>query len=281
MTTVRTVADLRAALAPERAAGRRIGLVPTMGALHDGHAALIRAAAAECDVVVVSVFVNPRQFEDAGDLAAYPRDEVRDAELARNAGADLMFIPNLDEVYPTGFATSVRVTGVSETLEGAARGPVHFDGVATVVTKLFTMTGPDAAYFGRKDAQQVVVVRRLVTDLNLPVEIRAIDTVREPDGLALSSRNVRLTANDRSRALVLRRALQAVRTAYESNARDPEEAREAGMIPLREQGIEPEYLALVDPDTLQPVASMAERPVLVAVAAKVGDVRLIDNELLS
>lgn len=276
MRTVRTVAELRALLTFERAAGHRIGLVPTMGALHDGHLALVSAAAAECDLVVVSVFVNPRQFEDADDLAAYPRDEERDAALAESAGADVLFAPGAAEVYPDGFATTVRVGGVSETLEGAARVG-HFDGVATVVTKLFTMVGPDVAYFGRKDAQQVVVVRRLVADLNLPIRIVAIDTVREPDGLALSSRNVHLSPTDRTRALALRRALAAVRAA---RADGIDHAREAGLRELRADGIEPDYLALLDPETFAPRESLDAGPVLVAVAARVGPVRLIDNELL-
>lgn len=280
MRTVRTVAELRAALDHERAAGRVIGLVPTMGALHDGHLALVHAAAAECDVVVVSIFVNPRQFEDAGDLAAYPRDEAQDAELAAGAGADVLFAPPVEEVYPDGFATSVRVQGVSEVLEGASRGPGHFDGVATVVTKLFGMVAPKVAYFGRKDAQQVVVVRRLVQDLNLAVRIVAVETVREPDGLALSSRNVRLTPQDRARALALGHALTAVRTAFERGERDASVLRDAGLRPMAEAGVEPEYLALVNPESLEPVVRLDDSPVLVAVAARVGAVRLIDNELL-
>ncbi|MDQ3609910.1 MAG: pantoate--beta-alanine ligase, partial [Actinomycetota bacterium] len=186
MTTIRTIAALREALLPARRAGRTIGLVPTMGALHDGHLALIAAARAACDVVVVSVFVNPRQFDDAGDLAAYPRDETRDARLAAGAGADLLFAPDADELYPAGFATSVGVRGVAEPLEGAHRGPAHFDGVATVVTKLLNAAGPDVAFFGQKDAQQVAVIRRLTTDLAIPVRIETVRTVREPDGLALS-----------------------------------------------------------------------------------------------
>lgn len=280
MRTVRTVADLRAALEQERARGRSVGLVPTMGALHDGHLALVRAAAAECDVVVVSIFVNPRQFEDSTDLAAYPRDEASDADLAGSAGADLLFVPEPGEVYPDGFATTVRVGGVSEVLEGAARGAGHFDGVATVVTKLFTMVGPDVAYFGRKDAQQAVVVRRLVADLNLAIRISAVDTVREPDGLARSSRNVHLSAADRIRALALRHGMDAVGAAYETGARDAAQAQLIGIREMRSHGVEPEYLALVDPETFEPVKTLGEEPVLVAVAARVGDVRLIDNELL-
>lgn len=280
MRTVRTVADLRSMLRQERADGRRIGFVPTMGALHDGHLALVTAAAAECDRVVVSIFVNPRQFEDAADLAAYPQDEQRDAALAAGAGADLLFVPSAAEVYPPGFATTVRVGGVSKVLEGASRGPAHFDGVATVVTKLFTMVAPDVAYFGRKDAQQVMVVRRLVADLDLPVQIVAVDTVREPDGLARSSRNARLSPRDRPRALALRRALEAVRGAAATQTTDVERARAAGLRELHAEGLEPEYLALVEPETFDPVKALGEGPVLVVVAARVGAVRLIDHELL-
>ena len=190
MRTLRTVSELRAALRGPRREERTIGLVPTMGALHDGHIALIRRAREDTDEVVVSLFVNPAQFTDDADLAAYPRDEVRDAAMAAEAGADLLFAPAPEEVYPPGFATRVEVRGpVVETLEGAHRGAEHFHGVTTVVTKLLNMVGPDVVYFGQKDAQQVVVVRRLVADLDLPVRIEAIPTVREPDGLALSSRN--------------------------------------------------------------------------------------------
>jgi pantoate--beta-alanine ligase len=256
----RTVADLRARL---RDAPRPVGLVPTMGALHDGHLALVRAARAECATVVVSVFVNPAQFDEAADLAAYPRDEARDAELATAAGADLVFAPGAAEVYPPGFATTVSVSGVSERYEGAVRGRAHFDGVATVVLKLLNMAGPDRAYFGQKDAQQVAVLRRLVRDLDVPVELRVLPTVREPDGLALSSRNARLSPEERSRALALSRALRV--------------ARERGLEAARAEldDVDVDYLDAVDPDTFTPVATGA--PALVVVAARVGDTRLIDN----
>ena len=209
MRTVRTVADLRAALRDARRAERTIGLVPTMGALHEGHLSLVRAARAENDVVVVSLFVNPTQFNEAADLDAYPRDEARDAEAAAAAGADLLFAPSADEVYPPGFATTVRIAGLTEHLEGEHRGVAHFEGVATVVCKLLNMAQPDVAYFGQKDAQQAAVIRRLVRDLDIPVRIAVQPTVREPDGLALSSRNVHLKGADRERALALRRALDA------------------------------------------------------------------------
>ena len=203
MRTVRTVAELRSALAPHRRSERTIGLVPTMGALHEGHLSLIRHASAHCDVVVVSLFVNPAQFNERSDLERYPRQESRDADLAAEAGADVLFAPSAEEVYPPGFATAVEVLGLTERLEGAARGAEHFRGVTTVVAKLLCMAMPDVAYFGQKDAQQLVVIRRLVEDLNLPVRIEARPTVREPDGLAMSSRNRLLSAEERSRALAL------------------------------------------------------------------------------
>jgi pantoate--beta-alanine ligase len=206
MRTLRTVAELKAALAQPRRSGRRIGLVPTMGALHQGHLSLIRRAHDECDEVVVSLFVNPPQFNQSSDLAAYPRDEYRDALAAADAGADYLFAPTAAEVYPDGFATTVTITGITELLEGVHRGREHFDGVATVVSKLFNIVAPDVAYFGQKDAQQTVVIRRLVRDLNMPVQIEVCPTVREPDGLAMSSRNARLDAGERQRATALHQA---------------------------------------------------------------------------
>jgi pantoate--beta-alanine ligase len=220
MRTVRTVAELREALRPAHREERTIGLVPTMGALHEGHLSLLRAARERCDVVVVSLFVNPTQFDEQTDLQAYPRDEARDAELAAAAGADLLFAPPAAEVYRPGFATTVHVTGLTESLEGEHRGVGHFDGVATVVTKLLNMVAPDVAFFGQKDAQQALVVRRLVADLDLPVEIDVRPTVREPDGLALSSRNARLAPAERERALALARGLEAARGAYAGGVRD-------------------------------------------------------------
>ena len=280
MTTVRTVADLRAALTPARRDARSIGLVPTMGALHEGHLSLIRRARATCDVVVVSLFVNPAQFDDAADLSAYPRDEARDARLAEQAGADLLFAPPTGEVYPEGFSTSVRIAGITATLEGASRGEEHFAGVATVVAKLFNMAQPDVAFFGQKDAQQVAVIRRLVRDLDLPVRIEVGATVREPDGLALSSRNVRLTDGDRAQAVALPRALAAAREAVAAGERDPARVVTAARGAMLRLGVEPEYLELVSPHTFDLVRRIDGEQVLVAVAARVGDVRLIDNELL-
>ena len=205
---VRAKDELRAILAAERAAGRSVGLVPTMGSLHEGHLSLLRAARAECDLVVMSLFVNPAQFGPGEDLERYPRDEQRDAELAAGAGVDLIYAPPVAEVYPEGFATAVEVRGLTEVLCGdpARRGPGHFRGVATVVAKLFNTVAPDVAYFGRKDAQQVAVIRRMVRDLDIPVRIEALPIVREPDGLAMSSRNAYLSAADRERATALHRA---------------------------------------------------------------------------
>jgi pantoate--beta-alanine ligase len=279
MRTLRTVGELRAALAPEKRAGRTVGLVPTMGALHEGHLSLIRRAREQCDIVVVSLFVNPSQFDERSDLERYPRSERDDAALAVQAGADLLFAPSVEEVYPRGFATAVEVFGMSERLEGASRGAAHFRGVATVVTKLLCMAQPDVAYFGHKDAQQVVVVRRLVADLNLPVRIEACPTVREPDGLALSSRNTRLSARERARAAALFEALDAAAQLAGEGERSRETLLAGALAVLERHGVEPEYLELVDPDTFEPLPSL-ERPGLLALAARVGDTRLIDNALL-
>jgi pantoate--beta-alanine ligase len=251
-----------------------------MGALHDGHLQLVRTAAERCATVVVSVFVNPTQFDEASDLAAYPRDERRDVELAERAGADVVFAPAVDEVYPPGFATTVTVTGVSEPLEGVERGTSHFDGVATVVTKLLNMVGPDHAYFGQKDAQQVAVIRRLVRDLDIPVAVHTVPTVREPDGLAMSSRNGRLDGDERERALALSRALQAAERAAAAGERDAASVRAAALGAMTPFDVEPEYLELVSPETLAPVTTI-DGEVLVAVAARVGSTRLIDNVLIS
>jgi pantoate--beta-alanine ligase len=279
MRTVRTVADLRAALRDARRAERTIGLVPTMGALHAGHLSLVRAARAENDVVVVSLFVNPTQFNEAADLDAYPRDEARDTEAAAAAGTDLLFAPSADEVYPPGFATTVRIAGLTEHLEGEHRGIAHFEGVATVVCKLLNMAQPDVAYFGQKDAQQAAVIRRLVRDLDIPVRIAVQPTVREPDGLALSSRNVHLKGADRERALALRRALDAAAETVAAGERDPHAVERAGRAAMARLGVEAEYVALVRPDDLRPVERI-DGDVLVAVAARVGPTRLIDNTIL-
>jgi pantoate--beta-alanine ligase len=257
-----------------RAAGRRIGLVPTMGAFHGGHESLMRAARAGSDEMVVSLFVNPAQFDDPRDLAAYPRDEERDATVAAGLGADVLFAPPPEAVYPAGFSTTVTVPGLSDTLEGAHRGAGHFAGVCTVVAKLFNMVAPDVAYFGQKDAQQVAVLKRMTRDLDFPVAIEVLPTIREPDGLAMSSRNGRLDAGERARAVALSRALAAAREAIGHDDPDPLAAARAV---LAEHDVEPEYLALVDPDSFQ---ETTHGRVLVAVAAFVGDTRLIDNVLI-
>lgn len=280
MRTLHTVSELRAALNGPRRAGHSIGLVPTMGALHEGHLSLIRRARASCDQVVVTLFVNPAQFDDPNDLAAYPRDPAQDASLAAEAGADILFAPAADEIYPLGFATTVTVDEISAPLEGAERGPAHFAGVATVVTKLLNMVQPDVAFFGQKDAQQVAVIRRVVRDLDIPVRIEVGETIREPDGLALSSRNVRLHGDDRRRALALRRGLDAVRACHAAGERDTTVLAAIGRASMAELGVEPEYLELVSPESFAPVENVTEQPVLIAVAARVGDVRLIDNDTL-
>ena len=279
MKVVRTVAGLREELAAARRRALRIGLVPTMGALHDGHLSLIEHAAADCDLVVASLFVNPAQFNERSDLDRYPRDEERDRELAATAGADLLFAPSPEEVYPEGFSTSVEVLGVTERLEGRARGAAHFRGVTTVVTKLLCMVLPDVAYFGQKDAQQVVVIRRLVADLNLPVAIEALPTVREPDGLAMSSRNALLSAAERSRALSLSAGLREAERLLAEGEAQSAVLLAAVRAELEQAGIEPEYVALVDGETLEPLARV-EGSALLAVAARVGEVRLIDNVVL-
>jgi pantoate--beta-alanine ligase len=277
MKVVRTVAELRAHLLPPRRAGRTIGLVPTMGAFHDGHLSLMRRARRDCDIVVVSLFVNPTQFNDPGDLNGYPRDPDRDAELAEESGVDYVFAPGVAEVYPAGFATTVSVDRVTDGLEGAHRGRAHFDGVTTVVTKLFNMVGPDVAYFGRKDAQQAVVIQRLVRDLDIPVAIEVCPTVRETDGLAMSSRNRHLSPADRVRATALHRALAVVRDAVNAGERDPGAARERALAELARADIEPEYVELVAADTLAPLERI-DREALAVLAAPVGGTRLIDNE---
>lgn len=280
MRIARSVEALRATLAPHRVEGAAIALVPTMGALHAGHVALIHRAGELAPVVVVSLFVNPTQFDEATDLAAYPRDEAADAARAEAEGADVLFAPAPAEVYPAGFATTVSVAGVTEPLEGAVRGRGHFDAVATVVLKLLNMTQPDVALFGQKDAQQAAVIRRMTADLNVPVRIETVPTVREPDGLALSSRNVRLAGTDRPRALALSQALIAASAAVAEGERAPDAIVDRARGAMAALRVEPEYLALVSPDTFAPAAAL-DGGALLAVAACVGDVRLIDNTLLT
>jgi pantoate--beta-alanine ligase len=271
MKTLRSIADVRAYRAQARGT---VGLVPTMGAFHAGHHALMRAARERNDHVIVSLFVNPAQFNDAGDLAAYPRSEAQDAAEAEELGVDALFAPPESEIYPPGFATSVQVAGLGEVYEGAERGPGHFAGVCTVVAKLLNIVQPDVAYFGQKDAQQVAVVTRMAKDLDIPARIEVRPTVREPDGLALSSRNRRLSPQDRERALGLSQGLFAARDAYAAGERDAERLRAAARAPM--DGLDPEYLAVVDPTSFTPLTTL-DGPALIAVAAHVGPVRLIDN----
>ena len=281
MKTVRTVAKLRELLAPERRAGRGIGLVPTMGFFHDGHLSLMRRARADNEVLVVSLFVNPAQFAPGEDFAAYPRDEQRDSELAEAEGVDILFSPSVEEVYPDGFDATVAVGGLTDTLEGdkAQRGAEHFLGVTTVVTKLFNMVGPDVAYFGQKDAQQALVIRKLVRDLDIPVRIEVCPTIRDADGLALSSRNAYLSPEERERALALSRALRAAEAAVDSGTRDAASVVAAAREELLRAGLEPDYLQLRSAADLSPVERV-NGSALLAVAARVGRARLIDNAIL-
>jgi pantoate--beta-alanine ligase len=277
---VRAKAELRAALALARREARSIGLVPTMGYLHEGHLSLLRAARSECDLVVMSLFVNPAQFGPGEDLARYPRDEERDLRLAGEAGVDLVFAPPVEEVYPEGFATHVEVKGgLTTVLDGdpSRRGSEHFRGVTTVVAKLFNTVQPDVAYFGQKDAQQVAVIRRMVVDLDIPVRIEVLPIVRETDGLAMSSRNAYLDPRAREQATALSRALRA---AEVTAAGGLGVALNAARAELRAAGVEPEYLEARDAENLTPVTEPIGRPILIAVAAEVGGARLIDNILI-
>jgi pantoate--beta-alanine ligase len=278
VTLLRDKDELRLALEPARRRGASIALVPTMGYLHEGHLSLLRAARAECEVVVMSLFVNPTQFAPGEDLDRYPRDEERDLRLAAESGVDFVYAPPVEAVYPEGFATHVEVEGgLSDVLDGdpARRGPEHFRGVTTIVAKLFNSVQPDVAYFGQKDAQQAAVVQRMVCDLDFPVRIEVLPTVREPDGLAMSSRNAYLEADERERATALSRALRAVEVV--ALERGLQAGLGAGRDVLRTAGIEPEYLEARDPEDLSLVTELGDRPVLVAVAARVGRARLIDN----
>jgi pantoate--beta-alanine ligase len=271
---VRTRAELRQALA---GAPRPLGLVPTMGALHAGHASLIARARAECATVVVSIFVNPRQFNERADFDKYPRDEVADVAVVGDAGADLVWIPTVGDVYPAGFQTTVKVGALTEPLEGASR-PGHFEGVTTVVAILLGLAGAERAYFGQKDAQQLLVVRRMALDLGIGTEIVSCPIVRESDGLALSSRNVRLTAAERAAAPVLRRALLAARERYEAGERSGDALRATMNAVLASEPLaNPEYVSCADPATLLELARV-EGPALLSVAVRFGAVRLIDNE---
>ncbi|MGH2867913.1 MAG: pantoate--beta-alanine ligase [Solirubrobacteraceae bacterium] len=279
MRTVTSVKALREALTAPRRAGATIGLVPTMGAFHEGHLSLMRRARQERDLVVVSLFVNPTQFDDPRDFDVYPRDEAADVARAAAEGVDVLFAPPPAEIYPVDFATHVTVDGLTERLEGASRGRGHFTGVTTVVTKLLNMVGPDVAYFGQKDAQQAVVIKRLVRDLDLRVSIEVCPIVRDTDGLALSSRNAHLSAVDRQRALALSQALALVTAAVQSGERDPHAATAPARTAVQAASVELEYLELVDPETFVPV-SVVEGAVTAVIAGRVGATRLIDNTLI-
>jgi pantoate--beta-alanine ligase len=262
-----------------RRAGRSIGVVPTMGALHAGHLSLLRRCRAESDLAVMTLFVNPLQFDRKDDLARYPRDQDRDARLAREAGVDVIYAPTPEAMYPAGYATYVTVEGLTDRWEGATR-PGHFRGVATVCTKLFTACRPHRAYFGQKDYQQTLVMRRLVADLDLGLELVVLPTVREADGLALSSRNVLLTREAREQAVTISRALTAAQAAVNGGERDAERLRATIEAQIRTAPLaEIEYVAVCDPDTLASLTRLAPRGVAL-VAARFGPVRLIDNILL-
>jgi len=275
MVVARSVAELRRLVAGWRAAGERVGLVPTMGALHAGHLALVAAAQAHSRRVVVSIFVNPKQFGPREDFSSYPRPEADDLAKLGRAGADLAYIPAVGEIYPAGFATTITVGGPSDGLCGAHR-PGHFDGVATVVAKLLIQAAPDAAFFGEKDYQQLMVVRRMTQDLNLPVEIVGVPTVREADGLALSSRNVYLSAEERRLAPDLNRVMRETVSAIARGAA-PAPTLQRAIATLNERGLVVEYLELRDAATLAPLADTPTRAARLLAAVHLGRTRLIDN----
>ena len=278
MRTLRTIREIRAALTCARDADRRIALVPTMGAFHDGHLSLMRTARSEAEVVVVSLFVNPSQFALGEDLARYPRTEFDDAARAGDIGVDLLFAPSVEEMYPPGFATSIDPGPVARGLGGSAR-PGHFAGVATVVARLFGIVAPDIAYFGLKDFQQVAVIRRLVADLALPIEIRALPTIREPDGLAMSSRNRYLSAAERERAGAIFVGLRDAAELYATGERDHGRLVDTARTVLQDGGIAVEFVELCDAETLGPYRR--DRAAVLAVSAHVGDTNLIDNLVLA
>jgi len=279
MRVVRTIADLRALLRPLREEGKRIGFVPTMGFLHEGHDALIRQSAARCDATVVSIFINPTQFGPREDLAGYPRDLERDQNLCLEAGATVLFLPEVGEIYPTGFQTHIEPGRLAEPLCGRFR-PGHFRGVATVVAKLFSIVQPDLAFFGQKDFQQTVVVRRMARDLNLPVDVVVVPTVREADGLALSSRNTYLDEDARRRSLSLSQGLLAAKAAFDTGERQAEQLLALARAPLSSVD-SVQYLELVDTQNLEPIQGAVDRTAALCVAAYLGSTRLIDNVILT
>jgi pantoate--beta-alanine ligase len=275
-----TIPEARAACGDARASRKRLGFVPTMGALHEGHLSLVRAAKAQCDAVAVSIFVNPTQFGPTEDLSKYPRQFSGDCRLLEQEGVDILFAPPVEEIYPGGEVTWVLVEGLSEKLDGRSR-PGHFRGVTTIVAKLFHILEPEAAFFGQKDAAQLAVIRRMVDDLNFPVEIVGCPIVREPDGLAMSSRNAYLNREERSRALVLQRSLQEARQQFNAGERRAAKLISAAKeVFAREPKVALDYFEIVDPDTLDPVERISQTT-LVAAAAYVGTTRLIDNLVLN
>ncbi|HKS72187.1 MAG TPA: pantoate--beta-alanine ligase [Terriglobales bacterium] len=279
MKVFATIDEMRSASRAARRTGQRIGLVPTMGALHEGHISLVRAARARSDVVAASIFVNPTQFGPNEDLAKYPRSFEKDCQMLEREGVDFVFAPSVDEMYAGAATTWVTVEGLSDKLDGKSR-PGHFRGVTTVVSKLFHIVEPDRAFFGQKDAAQVAVIRRMVRDLNMPVEIVVCPIVREADGLAMSSRNAYLSSEDRKRALVLHLALERVRKLAEAGERNAATLAAAGKEQFsKESGVRLDYFEIVNPETLDPVLDTSDGA-LVAVAAYVGTTRLIDNLVL-
>ena len=280
MKVCRTIADVRAGCRELRAGSKLVGLVPTMGALHEGHLSLVRAAKAKSDVVVASIFVNPTQFGPSEDFAKYPRTFDADCAALEKEAVDIIFAPAVEEMYPPGESTWVTVEGLSEKLDGLSR-PGHFRGVTTIVAKLFHVIEPDLAFFGQKDAAQIAIIRRMVRDLNFRVEIVACPIVREPDGLAMSSRNAYLNSEDRRRALVLSRSLGEVEKTMRAGEQSVKRLAQLGRsVIAQEPEVHLDYIAIVDPDTLEPVEAISRRT-LVAVAAYVGSTRLIDNVVLS
>jgi pantoate--beta-alanine ligase len=277
---VASVREIQQFVRAQQRAGKRIGLVPTMGALHAGHLSLVERCRKECDIVVVSIFVNPKQFSPKEDFTKYPRELESDLTLLAPLTVDLVFTPSAEEIYPPGFATTVDVGGVTEAWEGASR-PGHFRGVATVVLKLFQIVPADRAYFGRKDYQQLLTIRRMTTDLNLPIQIVECPLVREPDGLAMSSRNAYLSPDDRCRAAVLSSSLRLAHEMFVAGERDARKIRDAVQRAIAaEPGVQIEYVAVADPSTLAEL-SRIDTFAVVLVAARVGSTRLIDNEVLT
>jgi pantoate--beta-alanine ligase len=279
MRLVYTIDEVRSEVRVARELGKTIGLVPTMGALHEGHLTLIRRAREQCGFVIVSVFVNPTQFGPSEDLARYPRSLEEDARKCEQAGVDILFAPSVEEMYPEGFDTWVEVKGITEVLEGKSR-PGHFRGVTTVCAKLFNISQPNYAYFGMKDYQQLKVIQKMVRDLNMPLEIVQVETVREPDGLAMSSRNSYLSAEERQAALVISRSLMEARKAFTDGERNAKRIQEliSNLIKV-EPCVHIDYVAVVDPESLRPIQTI-DRSAVVLVAAWIGNTRLIDNIVL-